>query len=146
MGERVPSPEISNVWDDLGRWEETARWTWNTGEHNNILEGRAALVAVKIATREPKDWRKRHLVMSDSQVVIGVFGKGRSSKHEMNCLARRLCAMVVATGVKVYFRYVRTHRNHADGPSRGYPLGVAPKQEAGGSLELSDFFYTHTRG
>ena len=35
--------------------------------------------------------------------------------------------VVLATGIRVYWRYIRTNRNHADGPSRGEPIGVAEK-------------------
>ena len=128
MGEKIPVPEVSRVWDDIDRWSETSRWTWkNQEEHNNILEGRAGIVSAKIASMHPSQWDCRALLISDSQVVISAFSKGRSSKLTINHLARKLCAMSLACNVRFYYRYIRTHRNHADGPSRGYPIGVAPK-------------------
>ena len=128
MGEKIPVPEVSRVWDKIDRWSETSRWTWkNQEEHNNILEGRAGIVSAKIASMCPSHWNARVLLISDSQVVISAFSKGRSSKLAINHLARKLCAMSQGCNIRFYFRYVRTHRNHADGPSRGYPIGVAPK-------------------
>ena len=129
LGDKVPSPEIGVCWDPLERWEEVGRWKWDKDEHNNILEARATAVAVKMATMEVKNWDKRHLMISDSQVVIGCCGKGRSSRPALNRVIRRIASSVLVTGCKLYYRYVRTHRNHADGPSRGFPLGVAPKEE-----------------
>ena len=148
MGERVPSPEVGNQWDPLARWTEEARWGWKVEEHNNVLEARAGLISAKMATMTKEHWGKRHFLISDSQVTIGVYGKGRSSKRSLNLLARRLAALAIATGSKFYWRYIRTHRNHADGPSRGEPLGVAPKQpgEVVSKERLASVFYEKTRG
>ena len=131
MGDRVPSPEVSGVWDPLERWTETARWVWKKEEHNNILEARAGVVSARIASSRVENWNTRMVIISDSQVTIGVFGKGRSSTTVLNMLARRVAALQMGTGMRFYWRYMRTHRNHADGPSRGFPLGVAPKGEDG---------------
>lgn len=51
LGIRVPCPEISSVWDELSRWQETKRWKWTREEHNNVLEGRAGLATLTIATK-----------------------------------------------------------------------------------------------
>jgi hypothetical protein len=151
MGERVPCPEVSAVWDPLERWKETARWKWKVEEHNNILEARAGVVSAKIATMRPEQWRQRKLLISDSQVAIGIFAKGRSSRRVLNLVARKKAALAISTGSRFYWRYMRTHRNHADGPSRGYPIGVAPKDseettEAVSWKKLPDFFYQKTKG
>eukprot|EP00969_Alexandrium_andersonii_P071754 3167516-Alexandrium_andersonii.AAC.1 len=69
-------------------------------------------------------------------------------------MARRVASLCLAFHLRCSWRYIRTHRNHADGPSRGYPLGVAPKEEAGETggiggdqwIELPDVFYRLTRG
>ena len=126
LGDRVPSPEVSGTWDPIERWTESARWVWGKEEHNNILEARAGVVSAKLASMVVENWNKRMIIISDSQVTIGVFGKGRSSTLVLNLLARRMAALTMATGMKFYWRYMRTHRNHADGPSRGYPIGHAP--------------------
>jgi len=148
MGERVPCPEVSAVWDPLDRWKETARWTWKVAEHNNILEARAGVVSAKIATMRPEQWRKRKLLISDSQVAIGIFAKGRSSRKVLNLVARKKAALAMATGSRFYWRYMRTHRNHADGPSRGFPIGVAPKEENDevSWKTLPEIFYQRTKG
>ena len=78
-----------------------------------------------------------------------MMGKGRSSKRSLNLIARRVAAVLMATGTRFYWRYMRTHRNHADGPSRGYPIGVAPKETDEGEKdwrELPDVFYKITKG
>ena len=148
LGERVPSPEVAEHWDKLQRWKEEARWVWKKEEHNNVLEARAGLISAKMSTMRKEQWGKKHLLISDSQVTIGVFGKGRSSKSVLNLLARRLAALAISTSSKFFWRYIRTHRNHADGPSRGEPLGVAKKDQEKDlqELKLPDFFYQKTRG
>jgi len=148
IGERVPCPEVSAVWDPLERWKETARWKWKAAEHNNILEARAGVVSAKIATMRPEQWRKRKLLISDSQVAIGIFAKGRSSRKVLNLVARKKAALAIATQSRFYWRYMRTHRNHADGPSRGFPIGVAPKEgdEEVTWRRLPEIFYQKTKG
>lgn len=126
VGARVQVPEVARCWDDLSRWRETFRWKWTVPEHNNVLELRAALAGAEALGREPRAWEKRCLIISDSQATIGALAKGRSSRPVFNKLCRRQAALVLGLGMKFYWRYVRTHRNHADGPSRGFPIGVAP--------------------
>ena len=149
LGERVPCPEVSAVWDPLERWKETARWKWKVEEHNNILEARAGVVSAKIATMTPLQWGQRKLLISDSQVAIGVFAKGRSSRKVLNLVARKKSALAMSTGSRFYWRYMRTHRNHADGPSRGFPIGVAPKEDESSVPSwktLPEIFYQKTSG
>jgi hypothetical protein len=154
VGDRVPVPEVSSVWDPLSRWTESSRWKWRETEHNNILEARAGLSSAALVVQQPSAWGSRVLLISDSQVTIGAFAKGRSSVKVLNMLCRRVAAIAFACRVKFHWRYIRTHRNHADGPSRGYPLGVAPKEEtpvvpvaaAADWRKLPEFFHRKTRG
>jgi hypothetical protein len=133
---------------------EVSRWKWREDEHNNILEGRAGVASAATAARDPRCWGCRSLCISDSQVVIGVFAKGRSSRGVLNFLARKIAALSSAFQIKFYWRYMRTHRNHADGPSRGHPIGVAPSSDAPETAEmeattwnrLPDMMYKLTKG
>ena len=125
-GTRVPAPEVGKIWDDISRWKESSRWLFHKEEHNNILEGRAGVGAAVMVSADPQAMRSRVLLISDSQVVIGVMSKGRSSVHALNHLARRVAAISFATGARFYWRYIRTHRNHADAPSRQRPFGILP--------------------
>ena len=116
-----------------------------------MLEGRAGLAAVGRLATDPDVIDQRALVISDSQVVIGAMSKGRSSIPIVNYLARRVAALRLALGMRLSWRYVRTHRNHADAPSRGRPFGVLPAAEktearAPPGARLPDFFYRLTRG
>ena len=81
-------------------------------------------------------------------MVIGAFSKGRSSCEALNRLARRLGALRLATGIRPYWRYVPTHRNHADAPSRNREWGLLPDSAEllPTGLSLPSYFYVRTRG
>jgi hypothetical protein len=126
-GQRIHAPEMAACWDQVERWEETARWQWNKIEHNNVLEARAASIAVADILKDGSTWGHKILAFSDSQVVIGFLSKGRSSRRLLNYIARRTAAMLLASGTRLYWRYVRTFRNHADAPSRQRPFPSEPE-------------------
>ena len=69
----------------------------------------------------------RVLLISDSMVAIGCLAKGRSPSWALLRLARMSAAVVLTCGLNPYYRSVESKRNHADGPSRGLPVGVAPE-------------------
>jgi hypothetical protein len=102
---------------------------WGFYEHNDVTEARTAVWAVRRAARSMRNWGRRLLVMSDSAVTIGAFTRGRSSSPGLLRQCRRLAGLVLGLGMAVTFRYVRTDKNNADGPSRGFGVGVAPKQK-----------------
>ena len=49
--------------------------------------------------------------------------------------ARMAAAAQLAFGLRPYLRWVESKRNMADGPSRGYPIGVAPEWVAQEEME-----------
>ena len=59
------------------------------------------------------------LVVTDSQVVLGCFRKGRSSNPGLLYLSRRLAGFLLGYNVRLAIRYVPSELNMADGPSRG---------------------------
>ena len=152
LGQRSPVPEVGPGWDPISRWKLLAQWEWQFWEHNNILELKTAAIAAERFSRDYNCWDRRSLIISDSQATIGALTKGRSSVPSFNKVCRRVCALVIGTGIKFYYRYVRTHRNVADGPSRQQPLGyagqtpVVPDSHTGAWSELPDVFYIKTKG
>ena len=126
MGCEFRLPEVGPSWDEPSRWSEDVRWKWKQAEHNNILEARAALSAASRIARSGAS-RCKALIISDSQVTVGAFSKGRSGTRVLNFLCRKLSAIRLGLGLRFVFRYVWTHRNHADAPSRGRPMGVLPE-------------------
>ena len=126
-GDHLPIPPIGWGWDPLPRWSEVCRWRWKTEEHINILECRAVLTALRRIARSMSSWGRRIMIFVDSQVTLCALSKGRSSRAQINHTCRRACACVLAFDLSVVYRWVPSKRNHADGPSRGCPVGVAPE-------------------
>ena len=106
---------------------------------------------------EAGDRPERHRPASTGDLRLA--GRGRSDvkrtvidpHHQLQYLARRVAALRLAFGMRPSWRYVRTHQNHADAPSRGRPVGVLPAAEKMKAHEppgarLPDFFYQLTRG
>ena len=156
LGEKFMVPEVGPGWDPVDRWALLAKWTWETEEHNNVLEMRTAVAAAERISRDQCNWNGRSLVISDSQATIGALAKGRSSARIFNRLCRKACSITLGMGLKLYWRYIRTHRNVADGPSRQKPLGYAgeapvviPEEESGTKSawnQLPRAFYLKTKG
>ncbi len=125
--EKKQVPAVGTHWDDKSRWQTVIRIDWKHDEHNNITEARTALLAVRRQARRMQSWNRRVLVIGDSQVAIGVLSKGRSSSWGLLRQCRKLAALHLGLGITLVLRYVPTDRNLADGPSRGWRIGVAPK-------------------
>lgn len=126
---KVRVPPVAPCWDPLDRWHEVFRTRWKMAAHNNILEMEAALLSLRHSVRTLHGWGEKLLLVSDSQVVIGALMKGRSGARAVLRGCRRAAGIRLGFGVSLYCRYVKTHRNHADGPSRGGPIGVFQKDE-----------------
>ena len=120
----VPPAAVS--WEPLDRWIECFRWRWRQSGHINHLECMAFLAAVKHHSRVQENWEKRVLILTDSQVTLAVMSKGRSSRPLLNRVARTMSCFQLVYGIRAVARWIPTKRNHADGPSRGCALGVAP--------------------
>ena len=115
---KTPPAPIPDAWSER-TWRLGSRQTWREAEHNNIGEGRCVVLAVQRLTRCRKGRNCRMLVVTDSQVVLGCFRKGRSSNQGLLYLARRLAGLQLGYNVRLSIRYVPSERNLADGPSRG---------------------------
>ena len=127
LGTRVRVPPVHPDWDDMARWKEAMRWRWSEPEHINMLEMRTGLASVRRSARTKSCWGRRHLRITDSMVCLGGFAKGRSASPPILILCRRMAALDLGCGMREYWRWVPSERNHSDGPSRGFPIGQAPK-------------------
>jgi hypothetical protein len=123
-GDNIRCPPMAECFKTPDRWREIVRWKWRRTGHINVLEMQAALAAVQRRARSMKNWDLRFLAYVDSLVTLGVFSKGRSSRSGPLYAARRLGAVLIATGMRWFWRWVPTDQNHADAGSRGTPMGV----------------------
>ena len=118
--------EVDPSWWNPRRWVTQFSHVLKHGEHNTISEVRAAVQAIRHFSSSPRNWHRRLAVISDAGAAIGCLSKGRSSSTLANALCRQAAAVICAADLRVYFRWVASAHNCADGPSRGsrYP-GVA---------------------
>ncbi|CAK0850701.1 unnamed protein product [Prorocentrum cordatum] len=127
-GTRVRVPPVHACWDDITGWKEVVRWRWEEKEHTNLLEMRTGVAAARHSARSRASWGRKHLRITDSMVCLGGFRKGRSASRPILILCRRMAALDLGCGMREYWRWVPSDRNHSDGPSRGFPIGQAPKE------------------
>ena len=107
------------------RGVRAGRWCWKTalafpqdGDHINVLEARAALSSLKWRLRRKQNLCKRAVLFCDSQVVIAVVTKGRSSSRRLQRIVSRISSLCLAGSVYCHWVYVRSKDNPADEPSR----------------------------
>ena len=100
-------------------------WKWKTvlayqqsGEHINVLECKAALAGVRWRLRKVENLETKFAHLLDSQVVMGVVAKGRSSSMQLRRIIRKLNSLLLASGCSMAVIYVRSAQNPADRPSR----------------------------
>jgi hypothetical protein len=60
----------------------------------------------------------RVALLTDSMVVAGAVTKGRSSSPDLLRRLRSLAALQLASGLRLFLRWIPSASNPADGPSR----------------------------
>jgi hypothetical protein len=118
-----PKPAAAITIDEqvLARpWYAIVSSPWREPEHINSLELRAISTAIRhvVSRAAPFPIRRRLLLLSDSQVAIGALSKGRSSSHTLLCRLRPISALLLASGISLFCRWIGTAANPADAASR----------------------------
>jgi hypothetical protein len=103
-----------------GPWRVALATRWQHMDHINILEGHACLLSLKWLSKFPESQDTRFLFLSDSQVIVGAFQKGRSSSRRILNLCRRFAAYLLVLNIRPYFVWIPTDVNPADVPSRKF--------------------------
>ena len=110
-------------------WGTVWQHRWTRDAHINLLEGHVLVRAAERCCSSLGRVGKQHLILTDSQAVLGAAQKGRSSSPSLNRVPRRLAALSLAYRQLFLFRWVGTKINPASEPSRNLPL---PKGKARG--------------
>ena len=97
-------------------WKWVHRWTWPA--HINILEACAYVKAAERTCFSVGRLGRQHLILSDSSAVVGAINKGRSSSGPLNRACRQVAALSLAFDQIFLTRWISTHVNPADAPSR----------------------------
>ena len=117
-------PPLGELWRSKERFQECFRTTWSWTEPSNIVEARTIALAVQGLARSTKNWGKRLLLATDNLAALGALGKGRSSSMPLKMICKKMAAYLMATGMKLYLRWVPSVFNFADGPSRGWNIRI----------------------
>ena len=104
---------------------DTRRWKWRhvlkhrvkQGDHINKLELQAFEIALRWRLRA-RARSRRFLHLVDSQVVLGVLGRGRTSSRKLRPVLRSIFARALSAGVFFAIGFVQSGLNVADIPSR----------------------------
>lgn len=105
--DRLP---LSSVDARQWKWKVVKGWAWKQPNHINVLEMEALYHTLR--------YRAKGLV--DSQVVLGVTAKGRSSSKKLQRSLRKFNLLALALHCYPVLGWVLSALNPADAPSRWY--------------------------
>lgn len=99
------------AWRFLPGWES---------ERRKILWAEAVGFELLVRTIIAMGANPGHLVVyGDNDGVVKGWWNGRSANEETNNVFKRIHAVCESSGITIHTRYVSTHSNPADDPSRG---------------------------
>ena len=117
---------------DEKQWRLCIRKPFVHAEDIFLLEGRAALAAVRHASRSLASFGKDHLSLGDNLGNILSLEKRRAHSFDMLCICRSVGALSLALDACFLFRWHPSELNVADKPSRAFePAPLKFVQEAG---------------
>ena len=128
-GRLAPSTELTSAPTELehalecGRWRVTERSKFSTKAHINVQELKVIVKELRHLTRKSSAGQ-RCVNLCDSRVVVGAFGKGRSSAVRLNHWLRRAMIHCVAGSKALTNVWVSTKADPSDHPSRGAKIPI----------------------
>ena len=116
----LPSPASLEAVGSLASqpWRTIFSHRWRRPEHINALEATSLRTAIRWVHSHPSAVNSRILLLSDSAVVVFATTKGRSSSRLLLANLRRTAAYVLSAGLRPVLRWIPSHLNPADAPSR----------------------------
>jgi hypothetical protein len=99
-------------------WRVIVSSAWRDDEHINVLELRAALLAIHHALTYPSSLCSRVFLLLDSTVAFFSLWKGRSSSPALLLVLRKVSALLLAGGISLMLGWLPSASNPADAPSR----------------------------
>jgi len=118
---------VNGLADDIC-WSDVVSWPWRQVEHINSLETRAVLTAIRWLLSSPANFGRRLVVLSDSRVVVGALGKGRSSSRMLLPRVRSVAAWLLAFGCDLRIAWLQSEFNPADDASRLYSVNQSSRE------------------
>eukprot|EP00971_Amphidinium_carterae_P352884 6492761-Amphidinium_carterae.3 len=86
--------------------------------HINYKEMLAARTAIRAAAHSPSLQCSRLTLAIDSQVVVWLLRKGRSSSRALNRLVQSCLVLLISSRIRLHPLWISTERNPADDPTR----------------------------
>jgi hypothetical protein len=115
---------FADLYDSISglRWTTvvSSRWRECLPDHINSKELRATETGIRSVLFNRSVLDCRLLVFTDSTVALFGLSKGRSSSPDLLRRTRSVAAILLATGIRPYYRYITSARNPADHPSRNF--------------------------
>lgn len=108
-------------------WRVTGRGRWKRKEPIPVLEARASLYGIKHTLRNTSNFKKRHVILSDSITAVAALDKGRGRSFKMRRVTQEVAALCLSTHTSFHFRWLPSEWNPADGPSRGSKFASRPQ-------------------
>ena len=103
-------------------WRVARGWKWKFPDHINLLELEALYHTVRWRAKTLRLFNKRWLHLVDSQVVLGVAAKGRTSSRKLFKSLHKYNLLILALHTYPLLGWVLSHLNPADEPSRWYDV------------------------
>ena len=128
----MTTPEFDAFYDTVASvpWRTIVSAPWCGDEHINVLELRAALLAVHWVLSYPSALSSRVFLLLDSSVAFFSLWKGRSSSPALLMVLRKMSALLLAGGLSLLPGWVPSKANPADAPSRLYSDACPPGRTA----------------
>ena len=115
--DRLPRSSIdSRQWV----WKIARGWKWNFSDHINVLEMEALYHALRWRGKTLRLFHTRFVHLVDSQVVLGVAAKGRTSSKRLRKSLHKYNLLVLALHTYPLLGWVLSHLNPSDAPSRWF--------------------------
>ena len=119
--EMSPAPPQLEALMNAHVWNTTHKCRFGHRQHINILELKMVKAELVERVQESCD-PGRHVVLVDSRVVAGAYGRGRSSSKQINRVLRQMLGWSLVGMKDIVLIWVQSCMNPADHPSRGVPI------------------------
>jgi len=113
----LPATSVTSLLSSR-HWKVAVSRAWRFQAHINELELRALTTGVLWSLSRPSCLGRKLLFLCDSQVAVAAVSKGRSSSHPLLRRLRVIASALLASGSRLVVRWIATHINPADAPSR----------------------------
>ena len=111
-------PELPEEFVDNEKWHTLWSAPLFSSDAIHLKEAHGLMSAVRHRSRDANCHSRRHLIASDSMCCVLSFSKGRCVSRPLLRYCQRVAAEVLASNMRIGYRWVISERNFADTGSR----------------------------